>query len=386
MSTQPPVRILPAISPAQWRLFERIPELLHRHEPCFVPPFPGTIAKHLRPDSAFHRRHGTIVPYIAWRGAKPVGRIAAIINRTHNTYHRDEVGFFGFFAAENNSATVEGLLELVRARLRIEGLRVLRGPYHPSINEESGLLTEGFAQSTHLGLVWNPSYYPKLLEEQGLQPVHRLYGFDLPLHRLEVPERLDKIARRAAARGSFRLRPMNLRRLQEELGLVREVYNSTLQNNWGFIPIEPDELTEAAEDLRFFADPGMMLIAEAENHPVGVALSLPNLNELLALTKRTPVALRTAQMLLLLKSRRIRTGRQVVYGITPAHRSKGGLHGWLLLEQFREAKKRFRDAQLGWIDENNAEILGNAEMVGATRARTWTLYEQPIHSPLRPGA
>ncbi len=386
MSTQSPVRILPANSPAQWRLFERIPELLHRHEPCFVPPFPGTIAKHLRPDSAFHRRHGTIVPYIAWRGEKPVGRIAAIINRTHNAYHRDEVGFFGFFAAENNSATVKGLLELVRARLRIEGLRVLRGPYHPSINEESGLLTEGFAQSTHLGLVWNPSYYPRLLEEQGLQPVHRLYGFDLPLHRLEVPERVEKIARRAAARGSFRLRPMNLRRLQEELGLVREVYNSTLQNNWGFIPIEPDELTEAAEDLRFFADPGMMLIAEADNHPVGVALSLPNLNELLALTKRTPVALRTAQMLLLLKSRRIRTGRQMVYGITPAHRSKGGLHGWLLLEQFREAKKRFRDAQLGWIDENNAEILGNAEMIGATRARTWTLYEQPIHSPLRLGA
>jgi hypothetical protein len=377
------VQILPATTPAQWRLFERIPEILHRQESAFVPPFPGSTAKYLRPDSAFHRRHGTIVPYIAWRGEQPVGRIAAIINRTHNAYHHDEIGFFGFFACEKNPATAAQLFELVRARLRIEGLRTLRGPYHPSINDESGLLTEGAEQANFLGLVWNPAYYAWLVEGEGFKPVHRLYGFDLPLHRLPLPPRLLKISQRAAQRGSFRLRPMNLRQLESELTLVREVYNSTLQNNWGFLPIEPEELTEAAADLRFFADPGMMLIAEAAAEPVGVALSLPNLNELLALTKRTPAALRAAHLLLLLKTRRIRTGRQVIYGIVPAHRDRGGLHGWLLLEQFREAKARFRDAQLGWIDENNTEILAHAEMVGATRSRTWTLYEQPIHANLR---
>lgn len=385
MSPQSPARILPATTRAQWNLFERVPEILHRSEPAFIPPFPGTIAKFLRPDSAFHRRHGTIVPYLAWRNNRPVGRIAAIINRTHNELHRDEVGFFGFFACENDPATAAALLEVVRARLRIEGLRVLRGPYHPSINDESGLLTEGFEESPHLGLIWNPPYYPSLLENQGLRPAHRIHGFNLPLHRLELPPRLVKIAQRAAERGSFRLRPMNLKRLPEELALVREVYNSTLQNNWGFLPIESEDVTEAAEDLRFFADPGMMLIAEAASESVGVAISLPNLNELLALTKRTPHALRLAHMLLLLKSRRIRTARQVIYGITPAHRSRGGLHGWLLLEQFREAKARFHDAQLGWIDENNDEILAHAEMIGGIRSRTWTLYEQPIHCSLRAG-
>jgi hypothetical protein len=236
MIPQAAARIFPATTPSQWRLFERIPEILHRQEAAFVPPFPGTVAKHLRPDSAFHRRHGTIVPYIAWRGEQPVGRIAAIINRTHNAYHQDEVGFF---ACEQNAATAAGLFAMVRARLRIEGLRTLRGPYHPSINDESGLLTEGSEQSTFLGLVWNPAYYQGLVEGEGLRPVHRLYGFDLPLHRLPLPPRLLKITQRAAQRGSFRLRPMNLRQLETELALVREVYNSTLQNNWGFLPIEP---------------------------------------------------------------------------------------------------------------------------------------------------
>lgn len=384
MNSGESVRILPVATAKDRRIFERVPEMLHHGMDAFVPPFPGSIRKFLESDSAFHRRHGTIVAYLAWRGKRPVGRIAAIINRTHNERYADRTGFFGFFAAEDNPATASALLQIVQARLRLEGLTMLRGPYHPSINDESGILTEGNEDSTFLGLVWNPAYYGGLLEGCGLRPVHRLHGFDLPLHRLELPERLVKISARAAARGAFVLRPMRLERLREELDLVREVYNSTLQANWGFLPIAETDLAEAAEELRFFADPGMMLIAEAAGEPVGVAISLPNLNELLAQTKRTPEPLRAAHLALLLKTRRIRTARQVIYGIVPGHRLRGGLHGWLLLEQFREAKARFHDAQLGWVDENNAEILEHCQMLGARQCRTWTIYEKSLQTLARP--
>ena len=87
-------------------------------------------------------------------------------------------------------------------------------------------------------------------------------------------------------------------RLEEELKIVREVYNSTLERNWGFIPISMDDLLAAADDMKAFADPEMMLIAEIEGENAGVALSLPNFNEILARIKKTPHSAEIAAHLL----------------------------------------------------------------------------------------
>ena len=145
--------------------------------------------------------------------------------------------------------------------------------------------------------------------------------------------------------------------------IVREVYNATLERNWGFIPISMEDLLGAAEDLRAFADPEMILIAEIEGENAGVALALPNFNEILARIKRTPYLLRLPHIFLLLKMHRFTSVRQVMYGIAPRFRDRG-LHAWLMHEHFAGAKRRFENGTLGWIQESNTEILGNAQMLG----------------------
>ena len=139
-----------------------------------------------------------------------------------------------------------------------------------------------------------------------------------------------------------------------------------------------EDLLSAAEGMRAIADPGMILIAEMNGENAGIALSLPNFNELLALTKRTPRWLRLLHVGWLMKTRKIRTARQVVYGISPRFRDRGGLHAWLLFEQFVCAKARYHDAQLGWIEESNVEILENCRMLGAVRRRTWNIFEKNL--------
>jgi hypothetical protein len=372
------VLISACLTPKLRRQFENVAEHLHGADPAFVPPFPGSVAKFLAPDSIFSRRHGEIYSLLATRHGKPVGRIAAIINRSHNDHYGDRTGFFGFFACEENPDTAQRLFEAAATVLRNQKLLTMRGPYNPSINDESGLLTEGFQYPPFIGLTWNPAYYEKLLSDQGFHPVCRSFGLQLPLHRLELPQRLTRIVAREARRSQLKLRPIDLSRLREELRIVHEVYNNTLERNWGFVPISMDDLLCAADDMRSIADPEMILIAERDGENAGVALSLPNFNEILALTKSTPRWLRPLHILWLMKTRPIRSARQVVYGISPRFRDRGGLHAWLLHEQFVCAKARYPNAELGWIEEANTEILQNSIMLGAIQHRTWKIFERAL--------
>lgn len=346
-------------------------------DPAFIPPFPGSIARYLSPESPFNRLYGTIHPFLAWRDGKPVGRIAAIVNRAHNERYRDRTGFFGFFDAEDDAGLARALFERAEEVLRAEGLETMRGPYNPSINDECGLLVDGFEHPPCIGLVWNPAYHRTLIEGLEFRPACRSFGFLLPLHRLDAPERLSRIVQRIARRANIRLRPIKMDRLEDELKIVHEIYNATLERNWGFIPISMDDLLAAADEMRAFADPEMILIAEIQGENAGVALSLPNFNEILALAKRTPHWLRLLHILYLMKTHRINWGRQVIYGISPRFRDRG-LHGWLLYEQFICAKARYANATLGWIEENNTEILENSRMLGGIPQQEWRIYEKAL--------
>ncbi len=95
--------------------------------------------------------------------------MAAIRNRTHNAYWNDRVGFFGFFACEENADTAKALLAQVEKTLFKLNCDTIRGPYNPSINEECGLLTMGHNEPPSISMPWNPAYYAGLLESASQQ-------------------------------------------------------------------------------------------------------------------------------------------------------------------------------------------------------------------------
>lgn len=372
--------IEPCVDKRAKRRFEELAEDLHGGHPAFIPPVPGSIRNFLSERHPFQRRHGEIFPFLAVRDGRAVGRIAAIVNRTHTERYADGRGFFGFFECEDNVETARALFRAAEDTLRAKGFTSVRGPYNPSINDECGLLVEGEAIPVYLGLTWNPAYYERLVLACGYVQTRAMYGYQLPLHRLEPPPRLTRIVERAAKRSSLILRPIDMKRLGTEMEIIHEVYNATLERNWGFTPISMDDLLTAADTMKQIADPAMILIAEMAGENAGVALSLPNINEILALTKKTPRWLRFLHFAWLLKTRRIGTARQIIYGISPRYRDKGGLHAWLLYEQFVKAKERFTDAELGWIEETNTEMIGHVTLLGANQHRTWRFYEKPFEN------
>ena len=352
-------------------------ETLQGTDPAFIPPFPGSIAKFLSPKSAFHLRHGEITGFVASRNGRPVGRIAAIINRSHNERYSDKTGFFGFFECENDPATAGALFRQVAEVLRAAGMDHIRGPYNPSINDECGMLADRFDMPPCIGMPWNPEYYLTLLAGEGFVSARVLHLMNLPMHRLPQPARLARIVDRMASRSDLKIRTMDISRLPEELKIVREVYNATLERNWGFVPISMEDLLAAADDIRAIADPKLLLIAEKDGKPAGVAITLPNFNEILAKVKRTPHWLRIPHIFWLMKTQKIHDCRQTVLGVVPECRDRG-LHAWLIHEQFVRAQERFDNAALGWLEDTNSEIMRNCEIVGGEFERTWKIFEKVL--------
>ncbi len=352
-------------------------ENLHGTDPAFIPPFPGSVAKYLSAKSAFHLRHGEITGFIAVRDGRPVGRIAAIINRSHNERYSDRTGFFGFFECDDNPATANALFGKVAGVLKAAGMDRMRGPYNPSINDECGMLASRFDLPPVIGLTWNPEYYLRLLAVEGFADVRTLHGMNLPMHRLPQPARLARIVDRIATRSNLKMRTMDISRLPEELKIVREVYNATLERNWGFVPISMEDLLAAADDIRAIADPKLLLIAEMDGKDAGVALTLPNFNEILAKVKRTPHWLRLPHILFLMRTHKINSCRQTVLGVVPGCRDRG-LHAWLIHEQFVRAQERYANATLGWMEDTNSEIMKNCEVVGGEYERIWKIFEKAL--------
>jgi hypothetical protein len=367
-------------TPAQRKRFERVAETIHKAHPAFVPPFPGSVAKFLDPSSTFHRRHGEITAFLAERDGKPIGRIAAIINRSHNEYHKDHTGFFGFFECIDDASVARALFKKVATVLLQAGMDNLRGPYNPSINDECGTLLNGFEKMPMIGLPWNPPYYAQLIENLGFVKARTLYVLNLPMHRLDPPARFLRVLERLKKRSLLTTRPFDLSRLDDELEIVRTVYNATLERNWGFVPITRDDLLDSADDIRAIADPRLLLIGESQGRDAGVAITLPNFNEILAAAKKTPHWLRLLHIFFLMKTRRITTCRQTVLGVVPEFRDRG-LHAWLVHEQFSEAKKRHTDAVLGWLEDTNTEIIDICQMVGGEPDRAWAIFEAPLPLP-----
>lgn len=124
--------------------FVDLPYRLHHDLANWIPPFKSEVYKLLDRSRNPFFQHAEAAYYLAIRQNRVVGRIAAIHNRLHNEIHHDRVGFFGFFETENDFRVARALLDQAADWIHQRGLDTLRGPMSFSVNDECGLLIDGF--------------------------------------------------------------------------------------------------------------------------------------------------------------------------------------------------------------------------------------------------
>ncbi len=224
---------------------------------------------------------------------------------------------------------------------------------------------------------WNPAYYAALLEGTGFVADRTLYAYGLDLHQ-GLPARVTRVADRLRERSkNLTIRSFDLARLDEELTLTHRLYNVTLDRNSGFYPIALEDLLASADDLKAFADPDLLIFAELDGVPVGFMLTLPNFHEILRRVRSVPRWLRLPAILWHLKTKPMRSVRQVILGIDPAHRDRG-LAALLCADMVRRTRKKADRAECSWVESNNEEVIRVIDLMGGVRNKTYHLYRRPL--------
>jgi len=355
--------------------FIRVPWTIYQGDRNWVPPLIKDQLQKLSPKNPF-LSHAKMTLFLAYREGEIVGRIAAIIDHHYIEFHQEKVGFFGFFESIQNGEVAEALFLRARGWLKEQGMENMIGPMNPSTNDECGLLVDGFDSSPCLMMPYNPLYYPPLLEGVGLKKVKDLYAYWLEESTFLL-DRLDRITERVKKKEpTLHIRPIHLGRFDEELKIVKDIYNHAWSKNWGFVPLTEAEIDDLAKNLKPLVVPDLVLFAYWGEEPVGFSVSLPDYNEVL---KRLNGKLGLLGMLKFLYfSRKINTVRIMLLGVKHAFQ-KRGIEGLLYIETFKRGnKKGYFRGECSWILEDNVLMQHGIEAMGGKRYKTYRIYEARI--------
>jgi len=356
-----------------WHLFDR------RRFPAWVPPLRISVSDVLSTKNPFYRNADREL-FIATDNGRLVGRIAAIENRAHNRFHDDRVGFFGFFECADDPAVAAALFSAAEGWLKTRGLTVMRGPMNPSTNHECGMLIEGFDVHPVFMTNWNPAYYLPLMDGAGFSKAKDLNAYWVQVSgpdKTPLPPRFAALAQRALESSNVTFRDVDLRRFDQEVEMLWEVYNAAWEKNWGFVPMTRDELVHMAKDLKPLIDPNLAFVAEVGEKPVGVMINLLDYAE-------TQIRIPNGRLFpfgflkLLAAKRTLKSGRMMVLGIKAEHRTRAILP-LFIHEVYRRAEAMNAvGGEASWILEDNLQMNRAMESMGARLYRKWRIYDRPI--------
>jgi GNAT superfamily N-acetyltransferase len=371
-------------TPRDFRALFEFPYHHYKTDLNFVPPLKSTrldiLDKSRNP--AWEYMEGDY--FLAYRGDQLVGTISAHINHRHNEFHNERVGWFGAFETINDPAVSGALLNAAADWVRAKGYPIMRGPQTLTTHEEVGCLVDGFVPNVLL-MGYNYPYYGSLIEAAGLHKVMDVYSFYLNQSEAKeggLNERLNRIAGSIMKRNKITLRAANAKSLKADFALIKDIYNSAWDKNWGFTPLTTRELDALIEGLGLIVDPRMLLFASVGDEPVGFILAVPDLNQVLKLARPSPAEpelLTLAKVLWHWKLRRVIDGVRVpLMGVKEQFRGRGvdAVLYANILQAIIDCGYYHSDS--GWILETNEAMVSIAKNFGSRVYKTHRLYEKAL--------
>jgi GNAT superfamily N-acetyltransferase len=316
--------------------------------------------------------NGDAAFFLAEQNGKICGRIAAIQDRRYNEHHNNKTGFFGFFECINDESVAGLLLKVANDWLRERGHTDILGPANPSMMDEIGILIDGFEYEPSIMMPYHKPYYDDLLKGTGLTKKMDLYAFRVTQATVNLDRmyRAEEIVRRRLP--MLKIREIDLNNLDEEVGIIRKIFNKAWSSNWGFIPLTKKELEDLAQDLKLILDPKVAHIAEIDGEPVAFSVALPDLNQ--ALKHMDGTLFPTGIFKLLWHRRNINQIRTALMGVIPEYQGKG-IDALLHKEAILNGREvGYNSSELSWVLESNKGMIRVAEKLGAEIEKTYRMY------------
>ena len=359
------------------RAFIDLPFRLHANHPQWVPPLKleRRIFLNRRLNAFFS--HGEAEYFLARRDGRVVGRISAQVNHAFNDYQKKNWGWFGFLEFEDDGEVLDALLAAAAGWLAERGKERMVGPACFAMNDESGILIEGFELRPMIVQPWNPPYY-----QQRIEAAQMTKAMDLLMWNLEVSDRekvlpvIFELAEKVQSEHGIRVRPMRRRQLRKDMDAFAEVYNSAWSENWDFVPYSKKDLDAYAQELQLVFDKHWFMIAEREDtgEVVGMAITVPDVNQVLAQMHGKLLPLGWWKFLT--KGKRIDRVRVGFLGVKPEYQHTG-VAAKLYVEHFNAAAVRPQTGgEMGWILETNTPMNRGMEAMGGRVVKRYRVYER----------
>lgn len=355
--------------------FLKLPWKIYKGNPNWVPPLLCELKKTLDPRKNPFWEHTWRKIFLALRGDEPIGRIVAIIDDNHNNFHQEKTGFFGFFECINDFEVARLLWDEAKRWLKTNGMSIMRGPVNPSMNDECGFLLEGFDKPPTVMMPYTPPYYLELAERYGFSKAKDLYAL---LKKVEdgIPERIEKMIERIKKKTKVKIRPFDMKNFKRDIQFLKDIYNSAWEKNWGFVPMTNKEMDLSAKKFKQFAAPELVLFAEIDNQPIGVSITIPDVNQVL---KKLNGRLGPIEILKFLHyKKKIDGTRSLIGGVRKEYRKKG-IFAVLYYETEKNAVRLgYKWGELGWNLEDNDLINRFDIAIGGRIYKKYRIFEMAI--------
>ncbi|MCK5064846.1 MAG: hypothetical protein KAQ97_06165 [Candidatus Fermentibacteraceae bacterium] len=362
----------------QLREFIDLPFRLYRDNPNWVPPIKyfqkALFNKKKHP---FHE-HGDVTLLIARDDQRKVaGRIAIIVNHTHNEYHNEKTGFFGFLESEEDTGLFKLLLTEAEDRLREAGMDTIRGPMNFSTNEECGMLVKGFNSRPPIMMPYNLQWYADALGSNGYLKAKDLLAYYLDSGKTDY-SRFSRVADLVLKRYGIKIRDFSVKNIHREVPVIMDIYNECWHDNWGFVPLSKSELDMMADELKMIMLSELGPIVEIDGEPVAFAIALPDANQAFARANGNLIRALFALKVPLFRTK-INQIRVLLLGVRKEFRGRGieALPIHRIIEASTE--KDMGRGELSWVLEDNHSMRRILEKeLNADQYRTYRIFQKSI--------
>ena len=358
--------------------FIRLPWSLYVNDPMWVPPLLLERRMHLSSKNPYFE-HAKFCSWVAYRDGKPVGRISAQIDQLHIDRYQDATGFFGMLEAENNNRLFRTLLSTAETWLRNQGMQRIYGPFNLSINQELGLLVDGFDTPPSMMMGHACPYYGDKIEENGYHKEKDLLAYIINSN-VEMTAAAKSIMARSKDR--IHIRNLNISKFSDELQIIRDIFNDAWSQNWSYVPFTNKEFDHLGKDLKLLADEEFVKIAEVDGNPAAFVVVLPNLNEVIRDLNGRLLPFGWLKLLWRLKVTYPKSARIPLMGVRC--RFHGSLMGAALAfgvissTQQHGINRGIKEVELSWILEDNMGMRSIIESFGGQAYKTYRIYSKQL--------
>lgn len=361
-----------------FRDFIALPHLVYADDANWIAPLEFEQKQRLSPGNHFFE-HARWQGWVAYRGGTAVGRITAQVDDLHQQAHGDGMGYFGMIEALDDAEVFAALFAAAENWLREQGMVQVRGPLSLHVNEEVGLLVEGFETPPYVLMGHGRPYYGARLEQlsycgaKDLLAYHVIPDFEAPRVMTRLAERVsDKVVVRALRRSE----------LLADAEIMRDIFNDAWASNWGFVPLAEADFADTVKTLTMLMPDDYIQIAEYEGRPVAFIVALPNLNEAARDLGGKLLPFGWARLLWRLKVRHPKTARIPLMGVRTEfqHSRLGPTLAFVVIDAVRKALHRrgVRNVEMGWILEDNDGMCNIIESIGGVAYKRYRVYEKVL--------